>query len=65
MEYRDGWERFACSGSVADYLSYKENECGRMRGHSEGNRVESGTEEGCYAGLHHGDGDGFENHSRG
>ena len=65
MEYRDGWERFACSGSVADYLSYKETECGRMKGHSEENRVGSGTEEGCYAGLYHGDGNGFENRSRG
>ena len=65
MEYRDEWERFACSGSVADYLSYKETECGRMKGHSGEKGAGSRTEEGCYAGLYHGDGNGFKNRSRG
>ena len=65
MEYRDGWERFACSGKVADYLSYKESECGQTKGYSGENRVKVKTEEGQYAGLYHGNGDGFENRSRG
>ena len=63
MDYRDGWERFVCSGRVEDYLSYRENVCGQMTESSEADRTGSRAEEGRYAGLYHGDGDGFKNRS--
>lgn len=65
MEYRDGWERFAGSGSVADYLSFKEIEREQLKRCSEENGIGNKTEEGYYAGLYHGDGDGFKDRSRG
>lgn len=64
MEYRDEWERFACSGRVEDYLSYKETGSGRIEGHSEEDSAGNRMEEGRYAGLYHGDGNDFKNRSR-